>query len=348
MFAANGRFAYAADYAEPISVNSAPGRFQAEQFGRVRDHCQAVVIEAGRPLFGRLFGYAAAREALALETAGLAVAALWHGSDIRLPSHHIARHPLSPYALPELRARAGELESNARRNRRAMGALGLAQLVSTPDLLDQVEGAIWCPVVVAQALIQAGAGAPPAAPPAPGAGVDVALAAPLGDAAAAPPAPVLAGPRPRVVHVPSNPLLKGSDLVDPILQRLAGEGRIDYIRAEGLTSAEVCRLYGEADIVADQFRMGIYGVAAVEAMALGRLVISDVDTSVQEAVLDQTGLALPIAKAGAAGLAAELDRIIADPDPYRRLAAQGPPFVAAVHSGARSAAALAQALGLGN
>lgn len=319
-FLAGPGFGFKADYIQPISVNSASGRFQSAQFARVADHCQAVVIESGWPLFGRLFGYSAAREALALETVGLAVAALWHGSDIRLPSEHRAAHPLSPYALPELRSRAAELESTALRHRRSMLHLGLPQLVSTPDLLDQVKDAAWCPVVVNPDVFAAGR--------AEGA------------------APILAGGRPKVVHIPSDPLVKGTDLVDPVLRRLADAGRIEYIRAEGLTAAEVLALYARADVVADQFRMGIYGVAAAEAMALGRLVVSDVDQSVRASVAERTGLVLPIEQTPAQDLAERLEQMIRDPVPFRALAARGPAFAAAVHSGARSAAALTAALGL--
>ncbi|MDR1119138.1 MAG: hypothetical protein LBL01_07585 [Bifidobacteriaceae bacterium] len=314
-FGARRAFAYPADYEAPVTVNAAPAAFQSAQFQRVVEAFQAAVLESGRPLFGRLFRHAPDREALALAAAGLALAVLWHGSDVRLPSRHRASHPLSPYALPELRRRALELESTAVRNRRAMGALGLPQLVSTPDLLDQVDGAEWCPVVVA------------------------ALPVPL-------PPPPFQRPVPRVVHIPSDPLVKGTDLIDGPLRRLAQAGRVEYIRAEGLPAAQVRDLYAGADIVADQFRMGIYGVAAAEAMAAGRLVVSDVDPSVQRAVESRTGLALPIRRVAAADLAAFIEDTAANPEPARALAARGPAFVEAVHSGAASAKVLARALGL--
>jgi hypothetical protein len=318
-FSADPKFGYEADYSQPISVNAAPRAFQARQFERVVSQFEAVVIESGRPLFGRLFGYSALAEAEALAAAGLAVAALWHGSDIRLPSQHAAAHALSPYALPALRARAAELEATARRHRRAFGQGRWPQLVSTPDLLDQVAGAAWCPVVVAPEILAAGREA----------------------------RPVLTGGPPRVVHVPSNPLLKGTELIEAPLRRLAEAGRVEYIRAENLPAAEVRRLYARADVVVDQFRLGIYGVAAAEALALGRLVVSDVDQSVRRAVAAGTGLALPIEQAAAADLEARLEAIIADPAPFRELAAAGPAFARAVHSGESSAAALAAALGAG-
>ncbi|MDR2114458.1 MAG: hypothetical protein LBO75_04175, partial [Bifidobacteriaceae bacterium] len=274
-FSANPVFAYSADYFQPINVGAASRQFQRAQFRRVVANFQAVVAESGRPLFGKLWGHQPAKELEALQAAGLAVAVLWHGSDVRLPSQHAASHPLSPYALPQLRHQAAAWESTARRNRRALEHLGVPQLVSTPDLLEQVPGSWWCPVVVAP-------GPTPGLPP-------------------------LTREVPRVVHIPSNPLLKGTDLIDEPLRRLADAGRIEYIRAEGLPAAQVRELYAEADVVADQFRLGIYGVAAVEAMAAGRLVVSDVDPATASAVKQATGLALPILRVPAVQLGQVLD-----------------------------------------
>jgi glycosyltransferase involved in cell wall biosynthesis len=100
-------------------------------------------------------------------------------------------------------------------------------------------------------------------------------------------------------------------------------------------------------VVADQFRLGIYGVAAAEAMALGRLVVSDVDQSVRDAVQRRAGRPLPIWQLAAEDLADGLEAILADRAPFQALAAEGPAFAAAVHSGARSRQALAAALGCG-
>ncbi|MDR0627947.1 MAG: hypothetical protein LBG11_11965, partial [Bifidobacteriaceae bacterium] len=297
VFSANPVFGFAADYTQPICLAAAPKSFQSAQFALVTDHFQAVVLESGRPVFGRLFGHSAAREALVLNTVGLTVAVLWHGSDIRLPSRHIATHSLSPYALAPLRQRAAELESTARRNRRSMLHLDLLQLVSTPDLLSQVPGAEWCPVVVAAELLDSGAEE---------------------RRQSAPALTQTPGKPPRVVHVPSNPLIKGTDLADPVLRRLAERGLIDYVLAEGITAAAVLELYASADVVIDQFRLGIYGVAAAEAMALGRLVVSDVDQSVYDAVQARTGLTLPVCQTPAAELEQRIEDICRNPEPYRR------------------------------
>jgi len=314
-FVAGSRFDYPATYRVPVGVNGASLDFQQRQFEVVTANYHAVVLESGLPLFGRLFGYDPAKEAEALVAAGLKVAVLWHGSDIRLPSWHARAYQLSPYVLPALRRQAAAWEATAKRHRRAMAPLGLPQLVSTPDLLEAMAGAIWCPVVVKRS-----------------AGSD---------------RPILGAAVPKVVHVPSNQWLKGTDLVEPVLRQMADDGAIDYVQATGLSSAEVKELYQGADIVADQFRMGIYGVAACEAMAGGRLVVSDVDCSVRDRVKAETGMDLPVWQSTAADLRANLERIVAQRDHARQLAKAGQGFVRAVHSGARSARVLATVLGLG-
>ena len=114
-----------------------------------------------------------------------------------------------------------------------------------------------------------------------------------------------------------------------------------------MTTAQVLETYQDADIVADQFRMGIYGVAAVEAMACGRLVISDVDQVVRDRVRSKTGLELPIWQSSAADLRANLVKVVEQVQAAREMAGAGKVFAREVHFGARSARVLAAALNLG-
>jgi hypothetical protein len=313
-YVANPVFAYQADWAAPIGINAAPRQFFADLWRQVLAHFDGVILESGRPVFGRLFGWAPEREAQALLRQGKRVALAWHGSDIRLPSWHMATHANSPYALPALRRRAAELEATAARHRAALFPLGLPMLVSTPDLLEVVPDAIWCPSVVA-------------------------LPGP------AELTPVLERPVPRVVHVPSSPLLKGTDLIAPALRDLAAQGVIEYTQAQGLTAAQVLDLYRQADVVLDQFRLGIYGVAACEAMAAGRLVVSDVDPSVRAAVHQRTGLDLPVVQATAGELPDLIRRLVQRRAEFQATAQAGREFVATVHTGRLSAQAVAQAMG---
>jgi len=62
-------------------------------------------------------------------------------------------------------------------------------------------------------------------------------------------------------------------------------------------------------------------------------------------VRDASGLEIPIVSATPATLEGVLRDIVARPDHYRAVAAQGPAFAATMHDGSRSAAALAGFLG---
>ena len=90
--------------------------------------------------------------------------------------------------------------------------------------------------------------------------------------------------------------------------------------------------------------LGIYGVAACEAMASGRLVVSHVSAYVRDTVEAATGRRLPIVESTAADLEATLRAVVADPGAYREEAARGPGFVREVHDGRMSSLVLASFL----
>lgn len=273
-----------------------------------------VLIESALPLLGRRYRSDAFAEAARLREAGVAVAMIFHGSDIRPPARHAADEPWSPYRdrrMPSalLADRTGRTLSRLRRDR-------LPAFVTTPDLLRYVPGATWCPVVVSPA-----------------------------DWRTERPAP-RPGTPPVVVHAPSSARVKGTHLIDPVARRLAAEGVIDYRRVEGLPATAMPGVYAEADVVLDQFLIGSYGVAACEALASGRLVVGHVDEATRALVLAETGTDLPIVEATVDDLEAVLRAIARDPDAFAENRRAGPDFVEAVHDGRRSALALSGFLGL--
>ena len=302
-------FGFASDDPVPVGAYVASRRWQRAQFAAVRDGFSHVLVEAERQPFGAVLDESVQSQIERLLGSGIEVAFVCHGSDIRLPSAHADANPDSPFRaglLPRTRA----LEREVRRNRALLDRMGLPVFVSTPDLLLDVPGATWLPVVIDNAVWRS---------------------------AAAP----LQQDIPIVVHAPSSGPMKGSDLVDPVMRRLDSEGLISYQRVEGIPAADVPALYRHADVVLDQFRLGDYGVAACEAMAAGRVVVAHVSEHSREYVRARTGLHLPIVEARAVDLEAVIRTILADRPKFRRIALEGAEFAAAVHSGARSAAALA-------
>jgi hypothetical protein len=292
----------------PVSVYLFSKRWQRNQREAVLHGFSHVIIEAGRNPFGRIFTQSLEEQVAELLGAGIAVAMLAHGTDVRLPSRHAAENRDSPYR-PEVLARTGGLEREARANQEAFRRLGLPVFVSTPDLLDDLPNATWLPVVVDTRRW-------------------VSDVVPL------------ARQRPVVVHVPSHAAVKGSDLIDPALRRLDAEGLVEYRRIERLAAEEMPAAYGDADIVLDQFRLGSYGVAACEAMSSGRIVVGHVSSATREVVRSATGRELPIVESTAHDIESTVRRMLSDRDAFRHVGARGREFVAAVHSGHRSAGVL--------
>lgn len=267
-----------------------------------------VVLESGLPLLGRRYGSDAFAEAARFRDAGLQVAVMFHGSDLRLPSRHARENAWSPFSDPAVPSAL--LEDRATRNIAGVTALGLTAFVSTPDLLQYLPAATWCPVVI---------------DPAQWAG----------------PREPWRTRRPVVLHAPSSSRMKGSERVEPVLRRLDAEGVIEYRRVGGLRHDQMRQQYAEAEIVLDQFLIGSYGVAACEAMAAGCLVVGHVDEPTRRVVEAATGLDVPIVDATVDTVERVLRGIVADPGAFDEVRGRGVPFVTAVHDGRRSAAALA-------
>ena len=187
--------------------------------------------------------------------------------------------------------------------------LGGPVFVSTLDLLDDLPSATWLPVVV---------------------GADSFRPAP----------PVLRRRRPVVVHVPSNPFLKGTSVIEPVLRRMHSQGVVEYRRLDNMPSAFVGDFIREADVVVDQIVLGNPGVLAAEAMASGRLVLAHIAPHVRA----RFPVAPPVVEATPDTFESVLRAVARDPQAYRETAELGPLFAERLHSGALSAQVLADFL----
>lgn len=305
-------FMFDADDHVPVGVYALSKSWQRRQRNFVRGFTH-VLLEAERPLFGRGPVEIEVRQ---LRREGIHVGFVCHGSDIRLPSRHAHGNRWSPFQDPghELTA---QLEAIARRNRDVLAHVGGGMIfVSTPDLLIDVPEATWLPVVIDPSRWWA----------------DM---------------PALTHPVPRVVHVPSNAWLKGSDKIEPVLTEMSRSGLIEYERIQGVPAARMPATYARADIVLDQFRIGTYGVGACEAMAAGRLVLGHVPDQVRDHVRTVSGLELPVVETTIESLEHVLEQALADRGRFAAIAATGPHFVGQLHDGSASAQVLAPFLGVG-
>lgn len=301
-----GGYAFPADSLVPIATINASAEWAAAEWQSV-SHFTHVLVEAERPMLGKQFGRSVDREVAALSEAGVSVAFICHGTDIRDPDRHATLTPWSPY--PE-DPRTDELRADAQANLALLERWRRPTFVSTPDLLADVPWAVWCPVVVDAMKFATDTHA------------------------------LASGRVPRVIHASSNPLQKGSDRIEPALAPLIEAGALEYALITATPAAEMPGVFAASDIVLDQFRAGSYGVAACEAMAAGRVVVGHVLPSVRAHIEREMGLELPIVEATTDTLRGVVEGLINDPQRARAIAAAGPDFVARVHSGAASARVL--------
>jgi O-antigen/teichoic acid export membrane protein/glycosyltransferase involved in cell wall biosynthesis len=134
--------------------------------------------------------------------------------------------------------------------------------------------------------------------------------------------------RPVVLHAPSSRQRKGTDHVITACEGLDVELRI----VEDLHHEEAFALYGDADIVVDQLKAGWYGLFAIEAMALGKPVVTFLNDEAVARTRQAFGVDVPLLNATDATLRSRLEELIAmGPDGRRRIGEASRAYVARVH-----------------
>ena len=309
-----GEFGFPVDQPVPATGYVLSKRWQRAQAAAVAEGFTHVLIEAERRLFGRVFDQSVQEQIRILREAGVKVAMLAHGTDLRLPSRHALAEEFSPFRDGEWHL-TPKLERDAAENRAILDEVGAPVFVSTLGLLEDAPGGSeWLPVVVDSQRWTLGP-------------------------------PPLERSRPVVVHAPSNGMVKGSALIDPQMQRLHDAGLIEYRRVSGVSADAMPQIYQNADIVLDQFRLGDYGVAACEAMLTGRITVGHVSASVRDEVLARTGRELPIVEATPSTIEDVVKALVMDREEGPKRAEEGRAFAEAIHNGRFSAAILAPFLG---
>ena len=141
------------------------------------------------------------------------------------------------------------------------------------------------------------------------------------------PVPPSDNPRPLVVHAPSNREKKGTTQVIATLEQLP----VDLDLVEGVPHEEARARYARADIVVDQLNAGWHGVFALEAMALGKPVVTYLKPDVVEKSAAGFGIRIPIVPATADTLADALRPLIESPALRREVGAASRAYVERVH-----------------
>ena len=133
-----------------------------------------------------------------------------------------------------------------------------------------------------------------------------------------------------VAHAPTDRVIKGTKHVIEAVDSLRAEGvpiRLDLV--EGVTRDVALERLGAADLLIDQLMLGWYGTVAVEAMALGRPVLSYIREDQPED--NPFGAELPIVRTTPATLVDDLRALASDRGRLRELGVAGRAFVEQHH-----------------
>jgi hypothetical protein len=298
---ANNGFRYGADHVLSWRTAEHSRKWQNAMLEDLRQNYTHVLIEACFPILGGMFKGDVRRQVALIREAGVHVGIVGHGTDVRLPSTHMANDEWS-YFHNDIWVSAELFEPVVADNLRLVADLNAPTFVSTAGLLIDLPYAHFLGVVVDQDKW-------------------------TNDA------PLLQRDRIKVVHAPTNPNAKGTLQIAPIAQRLHDEGIIEYVELTGIPNDLMAQVYADADVVLDQFRSGDYGVAACETMASGRVLLAHVSDQVRGVVEDSAGMPLPIVETTIDTVEDVLRDIVARRDHYRAIAATGPEFVRRLHNG---------------
>mgnify|MGYP006269025599 CR=1 FL=1 len=307
MFRQRGPLAFRADYRVDMREYRST-RWSISQKEWLKENFTHVLIDGIRPILGPKFQDDCLLEVDELLKAGLKVGLIAHGSEIRVPSIHAELYPTSPFRqVPkEYRDLVAVMEKNTKVWHKFFNEVDVPTFVSTVDLLDFAPSASYLPTIIDPAEWETATSIQPCA-------------------------------KPVVLHIPTNPFLKGSNLIDPILNGMDQAGVITYLRLEGVEPSKMPSYIHQADIVVDQCVLGLYSVMAIQAMAAGRIAIAHVPDWVRNRV---PGGNLPVIDATADDLESTILDIISNFEQYRSTAQSGPQFVRQLHTGVQSAMAL--------
>ncbi len=141
------------------------------------------------------------------------------------------------------------------------------------------------------------------------------------------PSPGRGGERPLVVHAPSRKASKGTEFVEAACAELP----VDLDVVHGLTHEEAVERYRRADIVVDQLNAGWYGIFAIEAMALGKPVVTFLHDEAVRRTEEAFGIQVPIVNATKETLTDALRPLVEDAEERRRRGDACRAYVEAVH-----------------
>ncbi len=133
--------------------------------------------------------------------------------------------------------------------------------------------------------------------------------------------------KPILVHSPSNPVIKGTQRLINVIEKLQKKYEFDFKLVSGIPREENLKIIQKADIYLDQFIIGDYGMAALEAMALGKPVLCYIKPS----IIEQYPADFPVVNANLDNLESVLEPLINDGKLRNKIGKLGRKYVEKYH-----------------
>jgi glycosyltransferase involved in cell wall biosynthesis len=287
----HGTDAYGFPNDRTIDVNEGPERLFSTFLDALDKDFDVYHFHYGRSLVPPIYGFPWFWDLPIIRGLGKTIVFTFHGSDVRLRSRHLESDPWSYFRFADVPCDEEQIERRLEVIRTFAHSLVVAGVLN----LEFVPDASYVPKLI--------------------------------DVSAYRVPPPVTNARPLVVHVPSAKETKGTAFVVKGLEALEAKGmRFDHRLAEGLPHDELVAMYSAADVVVDNLLLGDCEVSSLEAMALGKPVVTRIRDEVRRAHPD-----LPVVDADPDTFVDRLGTLIGSARRRRELGEQGRAFVEATH-----------------
>jgi len=133
--------------------------------------------------------------------------------------------------------------------------------------------------------------------------------------------------KPVVLHAPSHKGKKFSNYIVQTVKKLKEKHDIDFRLITGLKHSNAIAAIRECDFLIDEIAPGEYGLAAIEAMALGKPSVNYIKPSIKPLLPEE----LPIVNANADTLEEVLEKLITDAQSRYEIGRRGREYVEKYH-----------------
>ena len=146
--------------------------------------------------------------------------------------------------------------------------------------------------------------------------------------------------RPRIIHAPSDPNIKGTPLILEALDRLKSRFDFDLVLVDGKPHHEAMEIYKSADLVIDQVFAGWYGGFAVEVMAMGKPVAAAIRQADLKFIPSEMREQIPVLSVDPSSLTEDLAKILERRNEWDQIGLAGRQYVERWHHPRRIAKAM--------